>query len=272
MPTMSRVERAFCRSTPWRAFTRAVVLPWALQGVRLDGRILEIGGGSGAMSAAIDESHPGAELTVTDYDPSMVDAARQRLDPYTWSRSSRPTPPICPSMTARSTRLCRSSWRTTSAPGSRLAEAVQVLRPGGTLAGYDLLSNRAMEAFHRAERAEHRMMRLAELWQLSPRSRYRTSRCSLGSQASWPGSAPGGGTASSETKPLTGRLIRTRLSGSSPRIPRRRTADRWRGKLRRLASSTPSHGVEATTRSLLPAPLLAGAVRLVVKRLSRSSR
>jgi hypothetical protein len=30
MPTMSRFEAAFCRSTPWRFVSRQIVLPWAL--------------------------------------------------------------------------------------------------------------------------------------------------------------------------------------------------------------------------------------------------
>ena len=81
MASMSRFHQAFCRSAPWRPFTRSVVLPWALHGFRPDGSVLEIGGGSGAMAAAIAEAFPAAQLTVTDYDLSMVEAARARLAP-----------------------------------------------------------------------------------------------------------------------------------------------------------------------------------------------
>src|SRR5215472_9446926 len=43
MPAMSRLEAVFCRSAPWRVFTQRAVLPWALQGMRPEGRVLEIG-------------------------------------------------------------------------------------------------------------------------------------------------------------------------------------------------------------------------------------
>ncbi len=57
MPTMSRFESAFCRGAGWRAFASRIVLPWALQGERLDGEVLEIGAGSGAMARPV-ARHP----------------------------------------------------------------------------------------------------------------------------------------------------------------------------------------------------------------------
>src|SRR5262245_754912 len=50
MPAMSPFESAFCRGAGWRAFASRIVLPWALLGQRLDGDVLEIGGGSGAIA------------------------------------------------------------------------------------------------------------------------------------------------------------------------------------------------------------------------------
>ncbi|WP_283957648.1 class I SAM-dependent methyltransferase [Gordonia sp. GAMMA] len=73
---MSTIESWFCRSTPWEAATGRWVLPWALQGVRSRGRVLEIGGGGGAMAAQIlTRSSGDVEVTVTDFDPVMVAAA-----------------------------------------------------------------------------------------------------------------------------------------------------------------------------------------------------
>ena len=51
MPAMSPFEAAVCRSAPWRLVARRLVLPWALQGIRPQGKVLEIGAGSGAMAA-----------------------------------------------------------------------------------------------------------------------------------------------------------------------------------------------------------------------------
>ena len=79
MPVMSRFEAAWCRSAPWRALARRVVLPWALQGRRPSGHVLEIGAGSGAMAAELLAVCPDITMTVTDVDPAMVDAAAARL-------------------------------------------------------------------------------------------------------------------------------------------------------------------------------------------------
>jgi ubiquinone/menaquinone biosynthesis C-methylase UbiE len=79
MPTMSRIEQAFCRSGPWRRFAGSKALPWALHGVQLAGDVLEIGGGSGVMAEQTMRRHPGLRLTVTDLDPSMVAVAARRL-------------------------------------------------------------------------------------------------------------------------------------------------------------------------------------------------
>lgn len=79
MPVMSAIEGAFCRSGPWRSFARRSVLPWALDGHRLAGDVLEIGGGSGAMAAGVARDYPDVRLTVTDVDEAMVASARERL-------------------------------------------------------------------------------------------------------------------------------------------------------------------------------------------------
>ncbi len=79
MPSMSAVERTFCRNPLWGGFARKAVLPWALQGVEPAGELLELGSGSGAMAAGTAQTFPGLKVTVTDIDPAMVRAARQRL-------------------------------------------------------------------------------------------------------------------------------------------------------------------------------------------------
>ena len=76
---MSTFERGFCQSPPWRAFTRRVVLLWALQGIRPGGHVLEIGSGSGTMAAEILDAFPDIHLTATDIDPAMVHDGEVRL-------------------------------------------------------------------------------------------------------------------------------------------------------------------------------------------------
>ena len=79
MPSMSAIEQGFCRSAPWRGFTRTVILPWALGGLEPEGQLLELGAGSGAMSEGTARTFPHLHLTVTDIDPAMVAAARASL-------------------------------------------------------------------------------------------------------------------------------------------------------------------------------------------------
>src|SRR3954463_934256 len=82
MPAMTPLERAACQSAPWRLFTRHVVLPWALGGDVPTGRVLEIGGGSGAMAAELLERYPDTTVVVSDFDEAMVENAAHRLRPY----------------------------------------------------------------------------------------------------------------------------------------------------------------------------------------------
>jgi precorrin-6B methylase 2 len=60
---VSRLEQAFCGSAPWRPFTCRVLLPWALQGLRPRGELLEIGDGSGAMAAELLGVLPDVRMT-----------------------------------------------------------------------------------------------------------------------------------------------------------------------------------------------------------------
>src|SRR2546423_13114432 len=82
MPTMSPLQRMVCGSRPWRAFAGKGVLPWSLQGFEPHGDVLEIGAGSGAMAAELLARYEQPTMTVTDFDPEMVDAAAARLTPF----------------------------------------------------------------------------------------------------------------------------------------------------------------------------------------------
>ncbi|MGH9184731.1 MAG: class I SAM-dependent methyltransferase [Acidimicrobiales bacterium] len=165
MATMSRFEAAWCRSRPWRFFASRIVLPWALQGVRPTGDVLEIGAGSGAMAAALLAGHPQIRMTVTDFDPAMVAAAAQRLAPFadrvTTGQADATSLPY-----DDNTFDMVLSWimlHHTMEWEKALAEAVRATRHDGFVVGYDLLNNAASRALHGAETAHARMMRLNEL-------------------------------------------------------------------------------------------------------------
>ena len=164
MPTMSRVERAVCRSGPWRAFTRRVVLPWALQGARLGGNVLEIGAGSGAMAEELLATMPAVTMCVTDVDPGMVATASDRLARFGTRATARQADATSlPFGDADFDGVL--SWimlHHTVSWEKALREAVRVLRPGGWLIGYDLVATGPLRRLHRSH-DDHRMIGVAEL-------------------------------------------------------------------------------------------------------------
>jgi ubiquinone/menaquinone biosynthesis C-methylase UbiE len=162
---MSPIEAAFCRSAPWRVFARRLVLPWALQGVRPHGRVLEIGAGSGAMAAELLAMYDDITMCVSDFDDAMVAAAAERLASFGDRAECRQADATALPFSDGSfdTVLSWIMLHHTMAWEDALAEAARVLRPGGMLVGYDLLASRPLELLHQAERASHRMIRPGEL-------------------------------------------------------------------------------------------------------------
>jgi ubiquinone/menaquinone biosynthesis C-methylase UbiE len=165
MPSMSTFERAVCQSAPWRVFTGSLVLPWALQGVKPCGDVLEIGSGSGTMAARVMEAFPDARLTAIDVDPAMVRDTRKRLARFTERASVREASATELPFEDQSFDVVLSfimlhhvvEWE------RAFREALRVLRPGGVLVGYDLLSTAPLRLLHRAEGQPFRMMTLDAL-------------------------------------------------------------------------------------------------------------
>lgn len=156
MPVMSAVERAFCRSAPWRVFARRVVLPWALDGYDLTGDVLEIGSGSGAMAEGVATTFPAVRLTVTDIDEAMVASARRRLaghpDITVEQADVTALPFPSASFDAVTSYLMLHhviTWR------EALHEASRVLRRGGVFLGYDLTDTRTARLTHRIDGSPH---------------------------------------------------------------------------------------------------------------------
>lgn len=165
MPSMSRLQSALCRSWLWRGVSRNVVLPWALHGFEPHGDVLEIGGGSGAMAAELLARFHQPTMTVTDYDQQMVDAASARLTSFGDRASVRQADATALPF-ADETFDAVVSWvmlHHTVEWEKAMAESVRVLRPGGHLVGYDLLSTAPLRLLHRDDGDQLRLMRLPEL-------------------------------------------------------------------------------------------------------------
>lgn len=165
MPTMSRVQAAFCRSRPWQALAGNAVLPWSLQGFEPHGDVLEIGAGSGAMAAELLARYDHPTMTVTDFDQHMVDAESARLaefgDRVTVRQADATALPFPDG--AFDTVLSWVMLHHTVEWEMALAESVRVLRPGGHVVGYDLLSTAPLRLLHRGDGARLRLLRVHEL-------------------------------------------------------------------------------------------------------------
>ena len=165
MPVMSRIEQAWCRSLPWRTFTRRVVLPWAIGDDELHGDVLEIGSGSGAMAAEILHRYPTVRLTATDVDPAMRAAAAPRLAPFGDRAEVRE---------ADATRLPFDDGSFDTVVSFIMlhhviewerahGEVARVLRPGGVFVGYDLVESVVSRSTHRRDGATDRMAAIDDL-------------------------------------------------------------------------------------------------------------
>ena len=97
-------------------------------------RVLDVAAGAG--NVAIPAALTGAKVVASDMTPDLLETGRQHAEKQTapsWS-GARPTPRICRSATASSTRCCRASGSCsplTTRPSAD--ELVRVCRPGGTI-------------------------------------------------------------------------------------------------------------------------------------------
>ncbi len=138
MPALHRVLMA----TPLhRLVTSRVLAPLALQGIRPDGEVLEVGAGVGAVAAHLLQTTPRLRIVVTDYDPAMVSIAERSLGRFS-ERVVVACADACdlPFHDGRFDLVLSlamlhhtGDWRLA------VGEAIRVLRPGGRLVGYDLL-------------------------------------------------------------------------------------------------------------------------------------
>jgi ubiquinone/menaquinone biosynthesis C-methylase UbiE len=163
MPTMSAVERSFCRNPLWGGLARKAVLPWALQGISPAGELLELGGGSGAMAAGTAQTFPDLELVVTDIDPAMVRSARERLRGHPRVTVSQADVTDLPFADDRFDVVASYLMLHHVIEWERaLAETFRVLKPGGTFVGYDLHRSRVAEWIHVVDRSPYRLIEHAD--------------------------------------------------------------------------------------------------------------
>jgi SAM-dependent methyltransferase len=134
---MNLIHRRICRSARWADRMRSQVLPWACEGVRLDGDVLEIGPGYGVTTRWLLER--GGRLTAVEVDPGLAADLRNefsgRVDIRTGDGAELPFAGV-----AFDTVVCFTMLHHVPSPQQQnqlFREAARVLRPGGTFAGSD---------------------------------------------------------------------------------------------------------------------------------------
>ncbi|GAA4537784.1 class I SAM-dependent methyltransferase [Pseudonocardia xishanensis] len=134
---MNALHRRLCRSDSWAQRMHEQVLPWALDGVDLGGRVLEIGPGYGVTTRWL--LGRAGRVTAVEVDPDLAaDLGREfagRVDVRAGDGADLPFAAETFDAVVCFTMLHHVP---SAAEQDRLfAEAARVLRPGGTFAGSD---------------------------------------------------------------------------------------------------------------------------------------
>ena len=165
MPEMPALARTVVTSPPYRLFARRVLLPWVLGDEQPAGEGLEIGAGSGVMSAQLLAAFPLLRMVATDYDPQMVRTARRSLRSFgDRADVQRADASDLPFADGRFDLVLSAAmlhhvpvWQ------DAVAQAVRVLRPGGRLIGYDPLEGALSWLVHVTERHTTKMLQPGQL-------------------------------------------------------------------------------------------------------------
>lgn len=169
MPTMSSAETAFCRSRLWSRYASQRVLPWALADVPIDGHVVELGAGNGAMAAAMLQRLPSITYTATDLDPRMVEDLRRRLGRFA-GRAEAVVADACDLPANFDDRFdvvgSFLMLHHTRDVAGVFASAARCLRPGGWLVGYDLSNTSLARAVHVIDRSPFAFTDAAQLGHL----------------------------------------------------------------------------------------------------------
>lgn len=162
---MPAVARMVVTSPPYRMFARRVLLPWVLGDEQPAGEGLEIGAGSGVMSAQLLAAFPTLRMVATDYDPQMVHTARRTLRSFgDRADVQRADAADLPFADGRfDLVLSAAMLHHVPAWQDAVAQAVRVLRPGGRLIGYDPLEGALSRLVHVAERHTTKMLHPGQL-------------------------------------------------------------------------------------------------------------
>ena len=132
-------ERFIRTVIPHYETMRAVQLELLARCLPPGGRVIDLGGGTGALARAVAEKFPGVRVEIWDTDPAMVEVARERCAAfgdrvYFVERSFAEPLPACDAVVAC---IALHHVKDLPAKGKIYANIFQALRPGGIFANAD---------------------------------------------------------------------------------------------------------------------------------------
>lgn len=149
---MNRFHRWYCGTGHWRHAIQDQVLPWALDGVDLSGRVLEVGPGPGLTTDIL--ATRTSDLTALEIDAKLAAALRRRLDRghVTVEQGDATAMPF--EDASFDTVVCFTMLHhvpSAELQDRLLTEVRRVLRPGGTFAGSDSRASLVFRLAHVAD-------------------------------------------------------------------------------------------------------------------------
>ena len=149
---MNRFHRWYCRSAHWKRTVRERLLPWALAGVELGDRLLEIGPGPGLTTDLLRTRV--AKITAVELDAQLAESLARRSagTNLTVIQADATSLPIADA--SMSAVVCFTMLHHLPSPALQdrlLAEAARVLEPGGTFAGSDSRASWWLRQVHRGD-------------------------------------------------------------------------------------------------------------------------
>jgi len=147
---MNRFHRWFCRTDLWRGLLAGKILPWALEGIELGDRVLEIGPGPGLTTEWL--LGRCERLTAIEIDNQLAASLKSRLPVNKISviEGDATALPFAERSFSSAVSFTMLHHIPTNALQERLIrEILRVLVPGGFFAGSDSPPSRILRFMHR---------------------------------------------------------------------------------------------------------------------------
>jgi ubiquinone/menaquinone biosynthesis C-methylase UbiE len=134
---MNRLENWFCASPFWRRITRERILPWALEGIDLGDRVLEIGAGPGAATTEL--ARRARSVTSLEYSHKFCVDLRSKIGAQNVVQGDAAILPFATgTFTAAIAVLVLHHLRSVEAQNRALAEIYRVLEPRGVFVALEI--------------------------------------------------------------------------------------------------------------------------------------